>query len=152
MNKMDDSHHRSLLRDVAHRAMRDRGLEPDFPRDAIAQLDGMHQPAEATDESIRDLRHRIWCSIDNDDSLDIDQLSVAEALPDGGARILVAIADVDVLVEHRSPIDEHACYNTTSVYTAAEIFPMLPEKLSTDLTSLNYDSDRLVTKVALICW
>src|SRR6186713_149525 len=90
-----------------------------------------------------DLRAMPWCSIDNDDSRDLDQLTVCEPLADGSVRIHVAIADVDVLVEKDSPIDEHARVNTTSVYTAARIFPMLPERLSTDLTSLGEDQERL---------
>ena len=84
----------------------------------------------------------LWASIDNDDSLDLDQLTVAEALPDNKVKILVAVADVDALVKKNSAIDEHAHQNTTSVYTAGKTFPMLPERLSTDLTSLNYQEDR----------
>ena len=82
-------------------------------------------------------------SIDNDDSLDLDQLSVAEQLPGGAVKIFVAVADVDAIVKKGSAIDGHARTNTTSVYTAAEIFPMLPEKLSTDLTSLADSKERL---------
>src|SRR5438105_15555795 len=85
----------------------------------------------------------LWCSIDNDDSRDLDQLSVAEALADGATRVLVAIADVDAAVSRSSPLDRHAALNTTSVYTPAVVFPMLPEKLSTDLTSLADGQDRL---------
>ncbi|HTI42777.1 MAG TPA: RNB domain-containing ribonuclease [Vicinamibacterales bacterium] len=88
------------------------------------------------------MRNLLWCSIDNDDSKDLDQLSVAAASPTGSVKILVAIADVDSLVERDTPIDGHAAHNTTSVYTGAQIFPMLPERLSTDLTSLNEDEDR----------
>ena len=88
------------------------------------------------------MRQLLWASIDNDDSLDLDQLTVAEALPDNRVKILVAVADVDALVKKNSAIDEHARQNTTSVYTAGKTFPMLPERLSTDLTSLNYQEDR----------
>ncbi len=98
---------------------------------------------------IRDLRGRLWCSIDNDDSRDLDQLSVAEELPGGAVRVLVAVADVDALVHRGSALDAHARTNTTSVYTAAEIFPMLPLRLSTDLTSLGADEDRLAMIVEM---
>src|SRR6185369_7930503 len=60
----------------------------------------------------------------------------------GASTILVAIADVDGLVHRDTPVDQHAAHNTTSVYTGAQIFPMLPEQLSTDLTSLNENEDR----------
>ncbi len=85
----------------------------------------------------------MWCSIDNDDSLDLDQLTVADEMPGGNIKIFVAVADVDSLVKEGTAINEHARHNTTSVYTAAEIFPMLPEKISTDFTSLNLAEDRL---------
>ena len=99
---------------------------------------------------MRDLTDLLWASIDNDDSLDLDQLTVAEALPGDKVKIRVAVADVDALVKDGSAIDEHARHNTTSVYTAAEIFPMLPEKLSTDLTSLNFDEERLAVVVEMV--
>jgi exoribonuclease-2 len=130
--------------------MVERGLLPDFPPEALAELDKINGPAILTEESTRDLRRLAWCSIDNDDSRDLDQLTVAEAMPGAAARVLVAIADVDAVVKKQSAIDDHAEHNTTSVYTGAEIFPMLPEKLSTDLTSLNYESDRLAIVVEMI--
>lgn len=123
--------------------MLERGLLPDFSADVIAETSSITKPAAVTDASLRDLRSLLWASIDNDDSLDLDQLTVAEQLPDGAVKILVAIADVDAIVGKQSAIDDHARTNTTSVYTAAEIFPMLPEKLSTDLTSLADRKDRL---------
>jgi exoribonuclease-2 len=145
-----DGQHRSILQRIAHRVMLERGLVPEFPPQALAELDGIHGPAARTEESTRDLRNLLWCSIDNDDSRDLDQLTVAEAMPDGAAKVLVAIADVDALVKKGSALDDHARQNTTSVYTVAEIFPMLPEKLSTDLTSLNYESDRLAIVIEMV--
>jgi len=134
---------REQLRAIAVAAMRARGLEPDFPSPALAEVAALHGPPQPTDGATRDLRGRPWCSIDNDESRDLDQLSVAEPSPNGDVKILVAIADVDAAVHKGSALDRHAAQNTTSVYTPAVIFPMLPEKLSTDLTSLADQQDRL---------
>jgi len=123
--------------------MIERGLEPDFSAEVEKQLAGINAPAHDNDPSIKDLRKLLWCSIDNDDSRDLDQLTVAEDLGGGNIRAMVAVADVDALVKKGTPIDDHARLNTTSVYTASQIFPMLPEKLSTNLTSLNDDQERI---------
>jgi VacB/RNase II family 3'-5' exoribonuclease len=139
----DERHHRSILQSLARRAMTERGLLPDFSPAVLAELDRMPSPPPAEDGQVRDLTDRLWASIDNDDSRDLDQLTVGEARPGDDIRILVAVADVDSRVKNGSAIDGHARHNTTSVYTAALIFPMLPEKLSNDLTSLNPDADRL---------
>ncbi len=126
-----------------------RGLLPDFSAEVIAETSSIANPAAASDPSLKDLCRLLWASIDNDDSLDLDQLSVAEQLPDGAIKILVAIADVDAIVKKGSAIDGHARTNTTSVYTAAQIFPMLPEKLSTDLTSLADGKERLAIVIEM---
>src|ERR1700681_3581390 len=142
----NSGNHRHNLQAIAHRVMLDRGLEPDFPSAAQAEADHLSSPAQPVkvgDGGTRDLRQLLWSSIDNDDSRDLDQIEVAEALPGHTIRICVAIAAVDALVRLGSAIDGHAKVNTTSVYTAAQIFPMLPEKLSTGLTSLNVAEDRL---------
>jgi exoribonuclease II len=137
-----DSHQ---LRDIAHEAMLQRNLQPDFPDAARQEANALSAPAvgaAAATRSMRDLRALPWCSIDNDDSRDLDQLSVTQPGANGAVRVLVAIADVDALVHPGSAIDAHARLNTTSVYTAAGVFPMLPLRLSTDLSSLNQDEDR----------
>ena len=146
----NEKHHRAILQSIAQRAMLERGLLPDFSAEALAELGKIQAPAEMNGEAVRDLRDLLWASIDNDDSLDLDQLTVAEAMPGDKVKILVAVADVDSLVRNGSAIDEHARHNTTSVYTAARIFPMLPEKLSTDLTSLNFNEDRLSIVVEMV--
>ena len=138
---------RARLARIAHRVMIERGLVPDFDPSIQAQLSAIRGPAH--DASVRDLRALPWCSIDNDDSRDLDQLSVAAPGENGATKILVAIADVDALVSKGSPIDRHAAANTTSVYTAAQIFPMLPERLSTDLTSLGEGVDRLAIVIEM---
>ena len=129
---------RSLLQRIAARAMIDYGLEPEFPPAAVGEVLRLDEPAV---DDLRDLRHLPWSSIDNDDSRDLDQLEVSIE-QDGSTRLLVAIADVDSLVAKGSALDDHARTNTTSVYTVARVFPMLPEQLSTDRTSLNQDADR----------
>ena len=153
----NEKQHRAILQGIAHRAMLARGLLPDFSAAALAELDRMQAPAmdgtggqRPPEHSIRDLRNLLWASIDNDDSRDLDQLTVAEAMPAGQVKILVAIADVDAVVKSNSAIDQHARQNTTSVYTAAEIFPMLPEKISTDITSLNFDQERLAVVIEMV--
>ncbi|HEY9528391.1 MAG TPA: RNB domain-containing ribonuclease, partial [Anaerolineales bacterium] len=149
-------YHRSILQGIARRAMLERGLLPDFSNAALAELARLQtragtldSPAEGPD-GIHDMRSALWASIDNNDSRDLDQLTVAEEMEHGNVKILVAIADVDSFVKKGSALDEHAGHNTTSVYTAAEIFPMLPEKISTDLTSLNFDQDRLSVVIEML--
>lgn len=151
-----DQQHREILRRIAHKAMLDRGLLPDFSAAVFAELNKIQAPANINSESIgtasgiRDLTDIRWASIDNDDSRDLDQLTFAKALPENKVRTLVAVADVDALVKDGSAIDHHARHNTTSVYTAATIFSMLPEKLSTDFTSLNFNEERLAVVVDMV--
>jgi VacB/RNase II family 3'-5' exoribonuclease len=150
MSNPDNRKPRIVLQAIARRVMIERGLAPDFTAAAQAELAAIHGAAAAVTASVRDLRGLLWCSIDNDDSRDLDQLSVAETMPDGSVRLLVAVAEVAALVRQGSALDEHARKNTTSVYTAGGIFPMLPEKLSTDLTSLNFDSERVAVVVDMV--
>ena len=145
----NDSTGRETLRAIARRAMTERGLLPDFSPAVLAQTEALGERVVETGPAIRDLRDLAWVSIDNDDTRDLDQLSVAEPLAGGAVKLLVAVADVDATVAEGSAIDGHARANTTSVYTVAEIFPMLPERLSTDLTSLGEARDRLAIVVEM---
>ncbi len=147
---MNASHQnpRELLSTIARQAMQDQDLLPDFSPQAQAQADSLTHAA--ADGAARDLRAAQWVSIDNDDSLDLDQLSAAQSLTGTTTRLLVAIADVDATVVQGSPIDAHARQNTTSVYTAGRIFPMLPEKLSTNLTSLVQGEERLAMIIEMV--
>ena len=139
---------RSRLSRIARDVMLQRGFEPDYPPDALAEASRL-PPAIAPRDARRDLRHLLWASIDNDDSRDLDQLTVAEAVDDGLTTILVAVADVDAAVSRGDAINRHAETNTTSVYTAGGVFPMLPERLSTDITSLVQDEDRPAVVIEL---
>jgi VacB/RNase II family 3'-5' exoribonuclease len=147
---MNNNADRIILQDIARKAMISRGLEPDYPEVEISELNIILLPATYKPEIARDMRDKLWCSIDNADSRDLDQLTYAESLEGNKVKILVAIADVDALVSANSNIDDHASQNTATVYTVAMIFPMLPEKLSTDLTSLGLDADRCAIVVEMI--
>ena len=150
---MTFNHHHYSRKDIARiatNAMVERGLEPEFSPAVIKQLDKINAPGEDQDPNIFDLTDLLWCSLDNDDSRDLDQLTVAEELKNGLIKIFVAIADVDAVVKKDTPIDQHAKMNAASIYTSARIFPMLPEKLSTNLTSLNPDEDRLAIVVEMV--
>jgi exoribonuclease-2 len=126
------------LQTIAKQAMVANGFEPDFPPEVQQQLAQVkaHPPQFGSGPDIRDLRHLLWSSIDNDTSKDLDQIEVAEQLPNGQMKVLVGIADVDSFVSKGSPIDVHAAKEATTVYTGACNFHMLPEELSTDATSL----------------
>jgi VacB/RNase II family 3'-5' exoribonuclease len=146
----DEKQHRAILQRIARRAMLEKDLLPDFSKEAIDELSRIKSHVPSDGNHALDLRNLLWASIDNDDSLDLDQLTVAEAMPGDKTKILVALADVDIMVKKGSAIDDHAHHNTTSVYTAAMIFPMIPERLSTDLTSLNFNQDRPAIVVEMV--
>lgn len=143
-----EKHHHAILKNIAHRVMLERGLLPDFSSEALAELNKLQSPVEEI-PGIRDMCNLLWASIDNDDSLDLDQLTVAQTLPGNKVKVMVAIADVDSLVRKGMALDKHARHNTTTVYTAAKVFPMIPDLLSTNLTSLNLNENRLALVVEM---
>lgn len=135
------------LTQIAYQAMLERGLQPQYPKSVDDQLAGIHAPACSSE--LEDFSLFPWCSIDNDDSRDLDQLTYAKR-ENGEISLWVAIADVDSLVKKDTPIDRHAQTNTTTVYTPTKNFPMIPEKLSSDLTSLNQGQDRSSIVVKMV--
>jgi len=130
---------------LARQVLQDNGFEPDFPQD----IAGAIPPTDPVDH-VRDLRSLAWSSIDNDDSRDLDQIEVGEQLRDGSIRILVGIVDVDALVPNDSPVDRAARRNTLTLYTGVHTFPMLPEVLSTDRTSLLEGVDHLAVITEMV--
>ncbi len=143
---MNDLHPSSVdLQAIAKQIMMGYGFEPDFPPQVSQQLADIkaHPPQIVAGPAVRDLRNLLWSSIDNDTSRDLDQIEVAERLPNGDVKVLVGIADVDAFVAKDTPIDLHAAKETTSVYTGVRIFPMLPTELSTGTTSLLENGDKL---------
>jgi exoribonuclease-2 len=131
------------LQAMARQVMIEHGFEPDFSAAVQQQLQAIqsNNPVAAVGKNIRDLRGLLWSSIDNDTSRDLDQIEFAGRTPNG-VKIMVAIADVDAFVPKGSPIDDHAAKETTSVYTGVRTFPMLPEQLSNDSSSLLENQDR----------
>ena len=132
------------LRDAAAEAMRQNGFVPEFPPEVLREVARVDDPSDdPLPPGVVDLRAMPWSSVDNRESRDLDQVEVAERLADDRIRVRIGIADVDELVPLGSAADDHAATNTTSVYTGVAVFPMLPERLSTDLSSLNEGEDRL---------
>ncbi|HAF15605.1 MAG TPA: ribonuclease II [Blastocatellia bacterium] len=152
MNKTSSDSHSPDLFAIAHRTMIDAGFVPDFPASVTEELHSVagRSAATASDSSVRDLRSLLWSSIDDRRSRDLDQVEYAETLSNGDTRLLVGIADVDAFVPKGSAIDKHAAENCTSVYSGVKTFPMLPEQLSTDLTSLNPNQDRLTVVTEMV--
>jgi len=123
MKKANEQRDRIRLTSLAHSSMLEHGLVPDFPKEVLAELAKIKEPETFSEnEGLVDMRSELWCSLDNDDSRDLDQLATAEALGDGRVKLLIAIADVDAFVKKDSALDQHAQQNTTSVYTAPVVF------------------------------
>jgi VacB/RNase II family 3'-5' exoribonuclease len=133
------------LQAVARTVVLAHGFQPDFPPAVQQQLQQLraNPPAIAAAKTVRDLRSQLWSSIDNDTSRDLDQIEVAERLPNGDTKVLIGIADVDAFVPKLTAIDQHAAREATTVYTGIRNFPMLPEELSTGKTSLLEHQDCL---------
>jgi VacB/RNase II family 3'-5' exoribonuclease len=140
------------LQAIAKQIMVERGFEPDFPPEVPQQLAALknHPPQIAASGNVRDLRNLLWSSIDNDTSRDLDQIEVAEPLANGDVKVMIGIADVDAFVPLGTPIDTHAAHETTTVYAGIHNFPMLPEELSTGITSLLENQDLLSVVIEFV--
>jgi len=140
------------LQAIARQVMIERGFDPDFPPPVLAQAAELQKEANGNADwkGLRDLRDLLWSSIDNDTSKDLDQIEVSEQLSNGDVRVLIGIADVDAKVQQGSPIDQHARSETTTVYTGIRNFSMIPEVLSTGITSLNEDQDRSAVVIEFV--
>ncbi len=140
------------LQTIARQVMLEHGFDPDFPpavQQQVATL-GQKPPLPSPGSDVRDLRSLLWSSIDNDTSRDLDQIEVAEQLPNGDVKILIGIADVDADVPQASPIDQHASSQATTVYTGVRNFSMMPEMLSTGLTSLLENQDNTAVVIEFV--
>ncbi|MBA2703832.1 MAG: RNB domain-containing ribonuclease [Blastocatellia bacterium] len=152
MSRQSAHHHQPDLYAIARQTMIDAGFEPDFNQAVLEEVGAVSAGARdlAAAANVRDLRELLWSSIDNTTSRDLDQVEYAERLPSGDIRLLIGIADVDAFVSKSSAIDKHAEQNCTSVYTGVKTFAMLPEELSTDLTSLVPNEDRRVIVTEMV--
>jgi exoribonuclease-2 len=139
------------LQATAKEIMQQYGFEPDFLAPVATQLANLgQQPQVSPSRDVRDMRNLLWSSIDNDTSRDLDQIEVVESAPIGNVKVMVGIADVDTFVPKATPIDQHAARETTTVYTGIRNFPMLPEQLSTGVTSLLENQDRLSVVIEFV--
>src|ERR1700761_8496597 len=136
------SHQSFDLVGAARQSLIEHGFQPDFPPQVIEELARFQAHRPMTQASVEDLRHLLWSSIDNETSRDLDQIEFAEELPGGMARVLIGIADVDAYVPKGSALDQYASVETVTLYAGVKNFPMLPEQLSTGLTSLLEGQDR----------
>ena len=141
--------HRPIdLKAIAGNAMRKYGFEPRFPDSVVREVNAITEiklPINQNDT--KDLRMLLWSSIDNHDSMDLDQLEYCEPGQNDETMVKIAIADVDSFVPRHSKTDQHAAHNGTSVYTGVETFPMLPDRLSKGITSLLPGPDHLATVI-----
>lgn len=137
------------LKRIARDAMSRYGFRPDFPHYVTHEVDRLKESflVSRRQEGVRDLRDLLWSSIDNFDSLDLDQLGLCERGPRQEILVRIAIADVDLFVPKGSKTDLHAAENGNSVYTGAVIFPMLPARLSENLSSLCPGAERMAVVI-----
>lgn len=141
-------HHTVDLRSIAWHAMEKYGFTPLFPQPVIEEVSALHEKTFSEDQhDARDLRSLLWSSIDNHDSMDLDQIEYCEREENGKIHVMVAIADVDVYIKKQSETDQHAAHNGTSVYTGIQTFPMLPDRLSRGITSLLPGQDRIAVVI-----
>ncbi|PWT92160.1 MAG: ribonuclease II, partial [Blastocatellia bacterium] len=143
-------HHSENILAIARQTMIAEGFKPDIPPTVIREAEAAVESDVITQNNARDLRSLLWSSIDNLSSRDLDQVEFVEKIDDGRFRVLIGIADVDAFVSKGSPADEYALENTTSVYTGVTTFPMLPEDLSTNKSSLLQDQDRLAIVIEFL--
>jgi VacB/RNase II family 3'-5' exoribonuclease len=136
---------------IAADVVRESGFLTEHPDEVRRELDALEDASVANHPNGQptDLRHLPWCSIDNEDSRDLDQVQCAERLDEGCIRLYVGIADVDAWIHRGSATDRFAAHNATSVYTGVRTFPMLPDQLSEGLTSLLPSTDRFAVVIGL---
>jgi len=123
-------------------SIRNYGIPHQWDNDVVAETDAI--PDQVTDKDFRvDLRSLPLVTIDGEDARDFDDAVYCQPKPRGGWKLIVAIADVSHYVKPGSALDKQAFERGNSVYFPNHVVPMLPEKLSNGLCSLNPKEDRL---------
>ncbi len=125
-------------------AIRTHQIPHEWPVEVDKQIEGLGEevPEEAKQGRV-DLRELPLVTIDGEDARDFDDAVYCEAIPDGGWKLWVAIADVSYYVRPDTALDKEAINRGNSVYFPSQVVPMLPEVLSNGLCSLNPQVDRL---------
>ncbi|MDO6825378.1 ribonuclease R [Marinobacter sp. 1_MG-2023] len=125
-------------------AIRSYDIPHSWPEEVGAQAAAIPGEVEEKDKKNRvDIRNMRLVTIDGETARDFDDAIYCEPRGRGGYRLVVAIADVSHYVRAGSPLDDEALRRGNSVYFPDHVVPMLPEKLSNGLCSLNPDVDRL---------
>ncbi len=123
----------------------DLNIDIDFNADALAESEKLaFEPDHPKNALRKDLRGLNIVTIDPATSKDLDDAIYVEKLENGNHRLIVAIADVSHYVSLNSALDLDALSRSTSVYFIDQVIPMLPERLSNDLCSLNPHEDKFV--------
>src|SRR5213596_739558 len=123
-------------------------LPTDFPRDVLDEVNRISETVDARKlDGREDLRKKFIITIDPDDARDFDDAIQIEKIDNGGWQLGVHIADVAAYVEPGSALNREARRRGNSVYLPDRVIPMLPERLSNGVCSLNPGVDRLTHSV-----
>ncbi|MGE4578648.1 MAG: ribonuclease R [Desulfuromonadales bacterium] len=127
------------------------GLSHEFPDDVLAEADFLPEEVQPGDlEQREDLRDLPFVTIDGETAKDFDDAVCLRCEEGGTSRLWVAIADVGHYVKEGSLLDQEAYLRGTSVYFPGQVIPMLPERLSNGICSLNPQVDRLTLVAEIV--
>ena len=119
-------------------------LPQGFPADVLMYAEALPETIAVSEiEKRRDLRDMLMITIDGEDAKDLDDAVSVQRLENGNYLLGVHIADVGHYVKEDSVLDKEALERATSVYLVDRVIPMLPQKLSNGICSLNAGEDRL---------
>jgi ribonuclease R len=130
--------------------VRDYNLPYEFPEPVLGETKKINETVEIKDIPNRvDLRNKLIFTIDGEDAKDLDDAVCVDILENGNYKLGVHIADVSYYVKENSNIDKEALKRGTSVYMLDRVIPMLPQKLSNGICSLNEGEDRFTLSIEM---